>query len=157
VVAADEVAQITLRVAPLAATRANRPHPADGMAAKLSLQHAAAIMLGQGNAGVRRFSDEAAGQSQPLRQKVQVLADEGLSQQQAAVEVHLHQGAVRQACYSPPPGDEHPSLDEAGLALKLRDLLAHGAPHCSADRLLDQLRRTEDLADLHSLVSLTHS
>ena len=157
VIAADEEAQIKLRVAPLAATRANRPHPADGMAAKLSLQHAAAIMLGEGNAGVRRFSDEAVRQSQALRQKVQVLADEGLSQQQATLEVHLQSGEMRQARYSPPPGDEHPSLDEAGLALKLRDLLAHGAPHCSADRLLDQLRRTEDLGDLRSLVSLTQS
>ncbi len=157
VFAADAVAQIKLRVAPLAATRANRPDPADGMAAKLSLQHAAAVMLGQGDAGVQRFGDEAVRQSQALRQKVQVLADEGLSQQQAIVEVHLQQGEMRQARYSPPPGDEHPSLDEAGLALKLRELLAHGAPHCSADRLLAQLQSTEELADLRSLVSLTHS
>lgn len=157
VFAADAVAQIKLRVAPLAAVRANRPEPADGMAAKLSLQHAAAIMLGQGDAGVQRFSDDAVRQSQALRQKVQVLADEGLSQQQATVEVHLQQGEMRQARYSPPPGDEHPSLDDAGLALKWRDLLAHGAPHCSADQLLAELGRTEELAHLCSLVSLTHS
>ncbi len=157
VLAADAVAQIILRVAPLAATRANRPDPADGMAAKLSLQHAAAVMLGEGGAGVQRFSDLAVSQSQALRQKVQVVADEGLSQQQATVEVHLKQGAPLQACYSPSPGDEHPCLDDAGLALKLRELIAHGAPHCSAERLLAQLQRTEELADLRSLVSLTHS
>jgi hypothetical protein len=157
VLAADAVAQITLRVAPLAATRANRPDPADGMAAKLSLQHAAAVMLGQGDAGVERFGDRAVSQSQALRQKVQVLADEGLSQQQATVAVHLKQGAVWQARYSPAPGDEHPSLDDAGLARKLRELLAHGAPQCSADRLLAQLQSTEQLADVRSLVDLTHS
>ena len=155
VLAADAVAQITLRVAPLAATRANRPQPADGMAAKLSLQHAAAIMLLEGEAGVRRFTDAAVAQSQALRAKVQVLADEGLSQQEAAVEVQLHQGALLQARHRPAPGEEHPSLDDAGLALKFHDLVAHGAPHCDADRLVEQICATEQLADLRALVGLT--
>ncbi|MEI7786691.1 MAG: hypothetical protein WCK08_20060, partial [Betaproteobacteria bacterium] len=157
VVRADAVAQITLRVAPLAATRANRPHPADGMEAKLSLQHAVAITLLEGDAGVRRFTDAAVRQSQALREKVQVLADAGLSQQEAAMELRLHQGPLLQAHPTPPAGDEHPSLDDAGLALKFHDLLGHGAPHCAADRLLELLGATEQLADLRSLVSLTHS
>lgn len=157
VFSADAVMQIKLRVAPLAATRANRPHPVDGMEAKLSLQHAVAITLLEGDAGVRRFTDAAVGQSRVLRDKVQVVADEGLSQQEAAIEVQLHRGALLQARYSPLPGDEHPSLDDGGLALKFHDLLAHGAPHCAAERLLEQLRATEQLSDLRSLVSLTHS
>ena len=111
-------------------------------------------MLLEGQAGVRRFTDAAVGQSQTLRAKVQVLADEGLSQQEAAVEVQLHQGALRQARHTPAPGEEHPSLDDAGLALKFHDLLAHGAPHCDADRLLGQIRATEQLADLRALVGL---
>lgn len=155
VLAADAVAQIRLRVAPLAATRANRPHPADGMAAKLSLQHAAAIMLLEGQAGVSRFTDAAVEQSQARRAKVQVLADDRLGQQEAAVEVHLHQGAPLHARHHPAPGQEHPSLDDAGLALKFYDLLAHGAPHCAADALLDRLRATEQLADVRVLVDLT--
>jgi 2-methylcitrate dehydratase PrpD len=157
VLAADAVAQITLRVTPLAATRANRPQPADGLQAKLSLQHAAAIMLLEGQAGVRRFTDAAVAQSQSLRAKVQVLADEGLSQQESAVEVQLHRGALLQARHTPVPGEEHPSLDDTGLALKFHDLLAHGAPHCDADRLLEQIRATEQLADLRALVGLTLS
>lgn len=157
VVAADAVAQIRLRVAPLAATRANRPHPADGMAAKLSLQHAVAMMLLEGEAGVRHFSDAALLQSQSLREKVQVLADDSLSQQQAAVEVRLHSAAVLQTHYSPPPGDEHPSLDDAGLVRKFQDLLAYGAPHCAAQPLLEQLRATEQLSDLRTLIGLAHS
>lgn len=154
-VSADAVAQIRLRVAPLAATRANRPDPADGMQAKLSLQHATAILLLEGSAGVRSFTDVAVLRSQVLRDKVQVIADEGLSQQEAAVEVQLRQGTVLQARYKPQPGDEHPSLDDAGLALKFADLLAHGAPHCPADRLAQQIGATEQLSDLRALMDLT--
>lgn len=154
---AAAVSQIELQVAPLALTRADRPQPADGMSSKLSLQHALAAMLGMGDAGVQRFTDAALLHPgmQALRAKVQLTANPFLKTHSASLTVHLHTGQTLHAEHASAPGQEHLNLDDAALEKKFRQLLAHGAPHVAADRLLPLLHALDQLPDVRPLIDLT--
>ena len=147
---AAAVSHIQLQVAPLALTRADRPQPADGMSSKLSLQHALAAMLGTGDASVQRFTDAALTHpaTQALRAKVQLHADPTLNTHTARLTVRLNSGHDLHAEHAPAPGQEHLSLDDAALEKKFRHLLAHGAPHVAADRLLPLLHALNQLPDV---------
>lgn len=154
---AAAVSQIELQAAPLALTRADRPQPADGMASKLSLQHALAALLCTGDAGVQRFTDAALTHpgTQALRAKVQLHADPALDTHSARLAVHLHGGRVLGAAHAPAPGQAQLSLDNGALKKKLRELVAHGAPHVNADRLLAALHAMEQAPDVRDLIYLT--
>ena len=66
-----------MTVHPLSQLRADRIHPVDRLEAKLSLQHAVAIALLRGEAGVSYFSDNAANDLvvRTCREKMRVIAD----------------------------------------------------------------------------------
>lgn len=155
--AAQDVAEITLEVAPLAVTRADRPRPADGLAAKLSLQHAVAAMLSAGDVGVRRFTDAAVHHEdlQRLREKVRLSANDKLGTHAARLQLRLHNGATLSAEHTPSADQEHLSLDDAALELKFRELLACGAPHAPMERMLQSLHALDTLSDVRELMALT--
>lgn len=154
---AAAIKHIELQVTPLALTRADRPQPADGMASKLSLQHALAAMLTTGDAGVQRFTDAALTHpgTQGMRCKVKLHADPDLNTHTARLRVDLHTGQALHAEHAPTPGQEHLSLDDAALEKKLRDLVAHGAPHADAQSLLSCLHALDRLPEVRPLIDLT--
>jgi 2-methylcitrate dehydratase PrpD len=154
---AAAVRQIELQASPLALTRADRPQPSDGMSSKLSLQHALAALLCTGDAGVQRFTDAALTHpgTQALRAKMLLRADPALNTHTARLTVRLTSGQELRADHAPAPGEEHLSLDDAALEKKLRELLAHGAPHLAAERLLPALRQLEQWPDVRELIDLT--
>ncbi|MEY4652565.1 MAG: hypothetical protein RI884_1146 [Pseudomonadota bacterium] len=149
---AREIDRITVWVAPLAAARADRPDPADGIAAKLSLQHAVAVALLHGDAGVSRFTDQAVADplTRALRAKVSVVSDPSLTQEDVRLQLHGRDGS-RLTRTPPAPAP----LSDAALERKFRDLVAFGSPHCDADRLLQALSEFSDGADTHALIALT--
>lgn len=115
---------------PLAIERTDRPVPRDAIEARLSAQHAVAVALLHGEAGLEQFSDAAAldPQVQALRRRIDVAADPRLDKMAARIRA----GA---ATIEAPAS--HP-MDDARLEAKFARLA--GAP---APRLLEIVRSLE--------------
>ena len=151
--AGDEIEHIVVTVHPLSQIRADRRHPADGIESKLSLQHAVAVAMTWGQAGVRAFTDDAVNDLavHDCRQKVKIVADQGLSTEDARVVIRLQSGRLiaREIL-----GAKAPMTSEA-LERKFRELAAWGAPHCHADELLEALGRFPQMANVSDLIAMT--
>ena len=153
--ALDDIERITVMVHPLSQIRADRIHPLDGLESKLSLQHAVAIALLRGEAGVRNFTDEAAKDLvvHACREKIKVIAEEGLSKDEARVVIHLQNGReiIRAISEAQPP------MSQQALEHKFRELVTFGAPHSNADELLDALVRFPQMTNAADLIAMTVS
>jgi 2-methylcitrate dehydratase PrpD len=153
--ALDDIERIIVTVHPLSQIRADRIHPVDGLESKLSLQHAVAIALLRGEAGVRNFTDEAAKDLvvHACREKIKVKAEEGLSKDEARVVIHLQNGReiIREISEAQPP------MSQQALEQKFRELVAFGSPHCNADELLETLVMFPQMTNVANLITMTVS
>ena len=153
--ALNDIELITVTVHPLSQIRADRIHPVDGLESKLSLQHAVAIALLRGEAGVRNFTDEAAKDLvvHACREKIKVIAEEGFSKDEARVVIHLQNGReiIREISEAQPP------MSQQALEQKFRELVTFGAPHCNADELLETLVRFVQMTNAADLIAMTVS
>jgi 2-methylcitrate dehydratase PrpD len=154
--AVDDINQLVVDVHPLAQVRADRRHPANGMESKLSLQHAVAMALLRGDAGVRAFTDAAVHDPaiRACRDKVRLVSDEKLSAQDARIELHLRAGTSVSHEVRCPPGQDPVNMSDTGLERKFRELVAYGAPHCDADRMLEALAGLAQAGDAAGLLRL---
>ena len=124
--------EIVVRLHPLAVERTDRPEPRNAIEARLSAQHAVAVSLLHGRAGLAEFSDEAARapEVRALRQRVRVLPDASLDKMAALV---IADAATINAPASRP-------LDDVRLEAKFRELAG-----ASAERLLKTFRSLDTL------------
>jgi len=124
--------EIVVRLHPLAVERTDRPEPRNAIEARLSAQHAVAVSLLHGRAGLAEFSDAAAAapEVRALRQRVSVLPDASLDKMAALV---IADAATIRAPASRP-------MDDARLEAKFRELAGE-----SAERLLQTFRSLETL------------
>jgi 2-methylcitrate dehydratase PrpD len=78
---------LTVRLHPLAIERTDRPEPRNAIEARLSAQHAVAVALLYGKAGLFEFSDACAvdPEVQAMRRKVKVLPDAALDKMAAVI------------------------------------------------------------------------
>src|ERR1043165_8068238 len=78
---------IQVELHPLAIERTNRPEPRNAIEARLSAQHAVAVALLHGDAGLAQFSDAAAidGEVRALRRRIGVAADPSLDKMAARI------------------------------------------------------------------------
>ena len=106
--------RIVVTLHPLAIERTNRPEPRNAIEARLSAQHAVAVALLRGRAGLEEFSDAAAIDPalKSFRRRVSVVADERLDKMAAIVSDG--KTTVRK--------DAAERLDEARLEAKFREL-----------------------------------
>jgi 2-methylcitrate dehydratase PrpD len=109
-----EAPAITVRMHPLAIERTDRPEPRNAIEARLSAQHAVAVALLRGRAGLEEFTDAAAldPRIRALRERVSVVADAALDKMAAAISA---------AGASIAAGAAHP-MDDARLEAKFRAL-----------------------------------
>lgn len=151
--ALDDIEQIMVNVHPLSKIRADRIHPVDGLESKLSLQHAVAIALLRGETGVRNFTDEAANDLvvHACREKIRIIADEGLGTDEARLVIHLQSGRVITRAIS----GAQPPMSPQALEQKFRELVAFGAPHCNSDELLETLAMFPQMANAANLIAMT--
>jgi 2-methylcitrate dehydratase PrpD len=107
--------EIVVHLNPLAIERTDRPEPRDAIEARLSAQHAVAVALLHGRAGLAEFSDAAATDAEvrALRRRVRVVPDAGLDKMAAAVVA----GAASIAAPASRP------MDDARLEAKFRALV----------------------------------
>jgi 2-methylcitrate dehydratase PrpD len=123
---------IQVHLSPLAVERTDRPEPRNAIEARLSAQHAVAVALLHGEAGLAQFSDAAAvdGEVQALRQRIGVAADPSLDKMAARIRAD---GARIEAPASQP-------MDDARLEAKFARLAG-----AQAARLLETVRSLETL------------
>ena len=95
---------LQLRLHPLAIERTDRPEPRNAIEARLSAQHAAAVALLHGEAGLEQFSDGAAldPEVQALRRRIVVSAEPGLDKMAARIRL----GAARVEAPAARPMDD---------------------------------------------------
>jgi 2-methylcitrate dehydratase PrpD len=105
---------IVVHLSPLAVERTDRPEPRNAIEARLSAQHAVAVALLHGRAGLAEFSDAAALDPaiQALRRRVHVVADAKLDKMAAVL---VAGAATMDAPASRPMDDER-------LEAKFREL-----------------------------------
>ena len=79
--------RFVVRLHPLAIERTDRPEPGNAIEARLSAQHAVAVALLRGRAGLAEFSDAAAADPavQSLRRRVSVVSDPSLDKMAAVI------------------------------------------------------------------------
>jgi len=115
---------------PLAIERTNRPEPRNAIEARLSAQHAVAVALLHGDAGLEQFSDAAAldPEVQALRRRIGVAAEPSLDKM--AARIRLAAASVEAPAAR--------TLDDARLEAKFARL--GGA---QAARILETIRSLE--------------
>jgi 2-methylcitrate dehydratase PrpD len=130
--------KIVVHLHPLAVERTDRPEPRNAIEARLSAQHAVAVALLHGSAGLAQFSDAAAAEPEvcSLRRRVSVVPDPSLDKMAAFVTA----GAARISAPASRP------MDDARLEAKFRELAGARAP-----RLLEAIRSLETLGDASAL------
>ena len=105
---------ISVAMSPLAIERTDRPEPRNAAEARLSAQHAVAVALLRGRAGLAEFTDAAAVDPAitAFRRRVRVVADERLDKMAAILTV----GNIVLRAEAPAP------MDDARLEAKFREL-----------------------------------
>jgi 2-methylcitrate dehydratase PrpD len=123
---------IQVHLSPLAVERTDRPEPRNAIEARLSAQHAVAVALLHGEAGLAQFSDAAAvdGEVQAMRRRIGVAADPSLDKMAARIRAD---GAAIEAPASQP-------MDDARLEAKFARLAG-----AQAARMLETVRSLETL------------
>lgn len=123
---------IVVHLHPLAIERTDRPEPRNAIEARLSAQHAVAVALLKGEAGLAQFTDAAARDAdvQALRRRIRVVPDTSLDKMAARVgmdAITIEAPAAR-------------PMDDASLEAKFTSLAGARAP-----LLLETIRSLETL------------
>ena len=126
---------IVVELHPLAIERTDRAEPRNAIEARLSAQHAVAVSVLHGAAGLAQFSDAAAldAEVRRARQRVRVVPDPSLDKMAARIRAE----AITLAAPASRP------MDDARLEAKLRSLAG-----ARAARLLETVRALEELREV---------
>jgi len=154
----DRIERIALTGHPLLRQRTDRPGVATGRESQVSAQHAAAIVLMRGRAGLAEFSDAAVRDPavRELAAKVTVLEDDGFAVEAAQVRVALRGGAELARRVDAARGSAARPLSDQDLEQKLRDQGREALPGWNPQPLIDalwQLDRAPDAARVMDLAA----
>ncbi|MGE0715776.1 MAG: MmgE/PrpD family protein [Alphaproteobacteria bacterium] len=153
---ARTAAAIVVMGHPLLRERADRPAVTTGREAQVSAQHAVAVALLDGAAGVREFADErvAAADVLALRSKVTVRDAPGIPVEGARLEVTLESGRTIVETVAAARGSAARPLSDDELEAKFRTLAAHGCPGFDPAPLIAALWSIEDAPDAAAVARL---
>jgi 2-methylcitrate dehydratase PrpD len=151
-----EVVRIVVRGHPLLGDRADRPDVSTGRESQVSAQHAAAVALLTGKAGVDEFSDARVRDPDvlALRGKVELIRDPAFSTIAAAVEITTADGRIHHRSQSASRGSDANPMSDAELEDKLRSAAAGWEPQHDVARLIDAVWALDSSADVSALASL---
>jgi len=152
----ERVESVSIRANPLLRQRTDRKRPASGREAQVSAQHAAAVCLAYGAAGIAQFTDAcaAAPALQAFGESVRFIDDAAMPVEAAAVEMELEDGRRLKAEVRNALGSVEQPMSDAQLEAKVRELAAHGAPRCDVGRLIQQVWAIEALDDAAAIARL---
>lgn len=124
----EDVARINLRGHPLLERRTNRPDVATGRESQVSAQHAIAIVLRRGRAGLAEFNDDAVTETarDGIRPDVRFTDDEACPIEAVKMEVVTHNGATHAIEIAAAQGGPTNPMSDGDLELKLAMLADYG-------------------------------
>ncbi|MCA3073509.1 MAG: MmgE/PrpD family protein [Rhodocyclaceae bacterium] len=150
-----QVVRIGGRVNPLAIRLESRPEPADGLAARLSFQHAMAAAFVDGTCLPAQFTDArvhdpvVAG----VRRSVEMTPDPAMPQHGCEVELSLADGRVLRQAIEHATGSPGRPVSDVQLEAKFLALAGTVLTAARARRLLGQLWQVDGLPDVGALAS----
>ncbi|MGB6255061.1 MAG: MmgE/PrpD family protein [Bradyrhizobium sp.] len=152
-----EVVRVVVRGNPLLSVRADRPNISTGREAQVSVQHAVAVALLRGQAGLDQFTDACVRDPQVsnLRNKVEVVRDEHFSTVAAAFEITTVDGKNFKLEQPAARGSDANPLSDHDLEEKLRAAASGWNPHYDATPLIDAIWNVEASADVSGLAAMT--
>jgi len=150
------IERVTLTGHPLLRQRTDRPTVATGRESQVSAQHAVAVALARGRAGLAEFSDSAVHDPalRELGAKVAVREAEGYSVDAVQVRIDLRGGMQLQHSVEAARGSAARPLSDGDLEQKLRELGGAFRPGWNAAPLIDALWRLEDAPDAAQVMAL---
>jgi 2-methylcitrate dehydratase PrpD len=151
------VERVAVRGNPLMLQRTDRPEPATGREAQVSLQHAVAAALLLGKAGLEQFTDACVNDEaiKALRHKVEVAADPAISTIAAEVDFWTSDGRKHSVSTKAARGSSANPLKDAEIEQKLLDV-AQGWRHGHDVRpLIDAVWSLEKSDDVSTLAAMT--
>ena len=150
---AAHIASVNIVVNPLAQKLCGNPAPRNGLEAKLSLHHSAAVALLEGSAGVAAYEDAKVRDPRvlALRAKVALSTDPAVAKEQARVRVLLADGVQHELFVERARGSLERPMTDAELDAKFRSLAAAELAPGGIERLAEQCWMLERLPDAGAL------
>ncbi len=151
---ARQIATVRLWLHPAVLARVNEPAPRDRAQAQHSIQHAAAVTLVDGAAGIEQFAERrvASARVAGMRARVEARADASVPLEGARVVVHLIDGRSAEHTVRCARGTPARPLTDAELSDKFRDLAAEVLATDQAERALALAWNVRALGDVGALV-----
>jgi 2-methylcitrate dehydratase PrpD len=151
-----EVERVELTGHPLLRERTDRAHPRSGREAQVSGQHAMAMALSRGRAGLDEFSDASMTDpaARALADNVRFIDDASYVVDAATVTLHKRDGKPVSRHLAAARGSLKAPLSDADIETKLRELCRWGASGCDPQPLVDALWSLETLADAGAVMPL---
>lgn len=152
----DDIQRIELTGHPLLRQRTDRPDIQFGRQSQVSAQHAVAVSLATGKAGLAEFSDAAVSDQRlrALYERVHFVDDADYSVESAQVRITFNSGSVLTRTVDVSLGSLDAPLSDHFLEDKLRDLAAYGRSGCEPQPLIDALWALEQATDAGALMRL---
>jgi 2-methylcitrate dehydratase PrpD len=149
-----DIAAVTVRVAPLVLDLCNKRDFTRALQSKYSIYHAAAIGLVRGKAGLAEFKEEAVGDPDiaHVRDRVTAVADAGITEDQASIEVELASGEKLTKFVRQSLGNVHRPLSDRQLEDKFRDQAVLVLPEQRVEAIIEQCWRIDELTDVGEIV-----
>jgi 2-methylcitrate dehydratase PrpD len=156
-VAADTIARVVVSGHVLLGERTDRPGVTTGRAAKVSLQHTAAVVFLFGSAGLKEYEDACVADPavRALVSKVSYRTDPAIAVEGCAITVETTDGETLTERVPHWRGSLENPLSDADLEAKLRTLAGEAAPWVDASRLIDAVWTLDKAKDAGALVRLT--
>lgn len=151
------IESVTVTGNPLLKERTDRPDPRTGRQAQVSAQHAIAVVLLRGAAGVAEFGDDAVGDPDvaALRARVRPVAvDETMPVESIVMQVSLRDGGMRTRRVDTPSGGLERPLTDEELERKFTALAAHGCPGLDPAPLIAALWSLAETEDAGTVMRL---
>jgi 2-methylcitrate dehydratase PrpD len=143
------IARIELTGHPLLRQRTDRPGVTSGRLSQVSAQHAVAVALVRGRAGLPEFSDEAVADPalRDLGARLAFHDDPTMSVDAVRLRIDFADGASLHREVTKPRGSLARPLEDREIEQKLRDLAHHGKVEIDIDRLIDSVWSLETATD----------
>jgi len=151
-----EVARVVVHGNPLLGVRADRPDVSTGRESQVSVQHAVAVALVTGEAGIDQFSDARVRDPKvrALRGKVELVRDPAFATIAAAVELTTVDGRVHRTSQTAARGSDVNPMSDRDIEQKLCKAAADWDFRHDIAPLIDAIWTLDQSADVSGLASL---
>jgi 2-methylcitrate dehydratase PrpD len=149
-----EVSRVELTGHPLLRERTDRPHIRSGRESQVSAQHAVAVALSTGKAGLAQFSDAAVADPvlRALYPKLAFIDNADYPVESAEVRIFLQSGQTLARRVAVSRGSLGAPLSDIDLENKVRELAEYGLSGCAVQRLIDAVWSLEQATDAGALM-----